>query len=361
MATKERWIFSSMESDVDAVVLMNGTDPNLDNSFFYATGIGNGLFEGCIAIIQPKKTEVLSSELEELSSRSAGVRTTVFNSTDHRHHILTRRLKGMRRVGVNFREITHANFLKVKKAAGKAKLVDVSADVESARVIKQPDEISNIKKACKIGSAVAEMIPDLVSEGMTETDSAAELNYRMMKLGATGPAFVTAVAFGANTAEPHYHPGTKKLKRGQLALFDFGASYKRYVSDITRTFRCGPANERQKEMYDVVLRAQLAALDAIHAGVQGKDVDKAARSIIDGSKFKGRFIHSTGHGIGVSVHDPGSISPTRDMTLREGMVLTVEPGAYISGFGGVRIEDDVLVTKKGCQILTPCTKEFREI
>ena len=361
MATKERRIFASMKSDVDAVVFMNGTDPNLDNSFFYATGIPNGLFEGCVAIIQPKRTEVLSSELEELSSRTAGVRTTVFDSSEHRHDILARKLKGMQRIGVNSREITHTNYLKIKKAAGKAKLVDVSDDIENARVVKQPDEISTIRRACKIASSVGEMIPELVSEGMAETEAAAELNYHMMKLGAAGPAFVAAVAFGSKSAEPHYHPGPRRLKRGQFALFDFGANYKRYVSDITRTFTCGKANARQREMYDVVLRAQLAALDEIHDGVQGKDVDLAARRIIDGSRFRGRFIHSTGHGIGVSVHDPGSISPARDMTLKEGMVLTVEPGAYIRGFGGVRIEDDVLVTRKGCQILTSCSKEFREI
>lgn len=361
MPTKERWIFASMEADVDAVVLMNGTDPNVDNSFFYATGIPNGLFEGCIAVIQSRKTEVLSSELEELSARTAGVRTTVFESPEDRHKILERKLRGMKRVGLNYREITHANYLKVKKAAGKAKLVDVSADIENARLVKGPDEISRIKKACRIGSKAAEVIPDMVSEGMSETEAAAELNHKMMMLGATGPAFVTVAAFGTKTAEPHYQPGQRRLKRGQLALFDFGANYRRYVSDITRTFCCGSANRRQREMYDTVLQAQLAALDTIHAGAQGKEVDLAARKVIDEGKFKGCFIHSTGHGIGVSVHDPGSISPARDMTLKEGMVLTVEPGAYIPGFGGVRIEDDVLVTKKGCQVLTPCTKEFRQI
>lgn len=361
MATKERKIFASMETDVDAIVLMNGTDPNLDNSFFYATGIPNGLFEGCVAIIQPKGMEVLSSELEELSARSAGVRTVVFENADHRHKLLSRRLAGMRRIGVNAREVTHANYLKIKKAAGKAKIVDVSADLENARVVKLPDEISKIKKACTIGSSVGEMIPDLVSEGMTETEAAAELTYKMMRLGATGPAFVAGIAFGSKSAEPHYHPGPRKLKRGQLALFDYGACYERYVSDITRTFTCGPANKRQKEMYDVVLRAQLAALDEVRAGVHGKDVDLAARRVIDGSKFKGLFIHSTGHGIGVTVHDPGSLSPVRDMVLKEGMTLTVEPGVYIPGFGGVRIEDDILVTKNGCRVLTPCSKEFREI
>lgn len=361
MPTKEKWIFSSMETDVDAIVLMNGTDPNLDNSFFYATGIPNGLFEGCIAIIQPNRTEVLSSELEELSSRASGVKTVVFESTEHRHKLLTKRLSRFKTVGVNYREMTHANYLKIKKAARGTKLVDVSADIERARVIKQPDEISKIRKACSIGSTVAEAIPDLVSEGMAETEAAAELNRMMMKLGAGGPAFVSAVAFGSNSAEPHYHPLQRRLRKGHFALFDFGASYRRYVSDITRTFTCGPPSIRQKEMYEVVLEAQLAAIDSIREGAHGKDVDLVARNIIDSSKFRGRFIHSTGHGIGISVHDPGAISYARDMVLQEGMVLTVEPGVYIKGYGGVRIEDDVLVTKRGCRILTPCTKEFRTI
>jgi len=114
-------------------------------------------------------------------------------------------------------------------------------------------------------------------------------------------------------------------------------------------------------MYEVVLQAQLAAIDAISDGVHGKDVDMAARKIIDESAFKGRFIHSTGHGIGLSVHDPGSISSSKDMVLKAGMVLTVEPGVYIKGYGGVRIEDDVLVTKDGCRILTKASKEFQSL
>jgi len=359
--TKERWIFRSLDSNVDAVVLMNGTDPNLDKSFFYATGIPNGLFEGCLAIITPRSTDVLSSQLEELSARSAGVRTTVFENSEHRHELMKKRFGDYERIGINVREITHSNYLKVKKAAKGSKLVDVSEGIEKARVVKQPDEISRIRKACKIVSAAGEDIPRMVSEGMTETSAAAELNYKMMKLGATGPAFVTAVAFGANSAEPHYQPSARSLRKGQFALFDFGAEYKRYVSDMTRTFVCGRPNQKQKEMYETVLEAQLTALDAIHHGAKGKEVDLAARNVIDGSKFKGRFIHSTGHGIGVSVHDPGAISHARDMTLKEGMVLTVEPGVYINGFGGVRIEDDVLVTRKGCTILTKCSKEFRTL
>lgn len=361
MATKERRIFSVMESDVDAVVLMNGGEPNIDTAFFYATGIPNGLFEECLAIVRPDRMEVLSSTLEETSARSAGIRTSVFDDSDGRMKLAQKKLRGFKRIGVNHEDLTVKNYNFIKKAAQGAKLVDVSEDLFNARVVKQPDEIDLIEKACLIASKAGEEIPEIVHEGQTDTGAAAELNRKMMIMGATGPAFVSGIAFGPDTAEPHYQPQGRKLKRGQLALFDFGAAYRRYVSDVTRTFICGKPSVRQNEMYDIVLKAQLAAIDAIHDGVHGKDVDRAARDIIDRSKFRGLFIHSTGHGIGISVHDPGRISSSKDMVIKKDMVLTVEPGVYVPGFGGVRIEDDILVTKDGCKVLTPCTKEFRTV
>ncbi|MCU0852345.1 MAG: Xaa-Pro peptidase family protein [Thermoplasmata archaeon] len=361
MATKEKKILAAAKKKVDAVVLVNGTEPNLDLSFFYATGIVNGLFEDCVAIVKPKGVEVLSSSLEELSARQAGVKTSVFRSGKEREELTTKRLKGLARIGVNSSELTHQNYKFIKKCAKGATLIDVSKAVQEARMIKDAEEIERIKKACDIVSKTSDEIPNLVKKGQMETEAAAELNYRMMMLGASGPAFGTNASFGPTTAEPHYVPASRRLKAGQLALFDFGATYRRYVSDLTRTFACSRPSAKQREMYDIVLSAQLAAIDEIHDGAQGSDVDRAARSIIDGSRFKGRFIHGTGHGLGVSVHDPGYISSMRNMTLREGMVLTVEPGVYLKGFGGVRIEDDVLVTKKGCRILTSASKEFLSI
>lgn len=361
MPTREKRIFTAIKKDIDAVVLTNASEPNLDLSFFYATGIVNGLFEDCFAIVRPSGVEVLSSQLEALSARVSGVRTTVFDSAKKREELLKKKLKGMSRIGINARELTHRNFRFIRKCAGRARLVDVSESIGKARLIKDGDEIARIKRACDITSRTAEAIPRIVKRGMKETEAAAELNYMMMKLGASGPAFDTNASFGSTTAEPHYVPADRKLKSGQLALFDFGAKYRKYVADLTRTFVAGSPNRRQRELYDVVCRAQQAAIDAVAADVHGRDVDAAARMIIDDSPFKGKFIHSTGHGIGLSVHDPGSISPLRDMVLKEGMVLTVEPGAYIRNFGGVRIEDDVLVTKKGCRVLTTAPKEFIRI
>lgn len=359
MPTREKRIFSALKADVDAVVLMNATDPNLDYSFFYVTGIPSGLFEGSVAIVRRNGTEVLCSELEELSARRAGVKCEVFQNRDDRLRIMRRKLGRLRRIGINAKELTHANFLVIKACAKQTRLVDVSESIQEARMIKDSDEIARIRRACQIASKVGDAIPELVREGMTETEAAAEINYAMMTSGASAPGFITISAFGPGSAEPHYVPSSRKLSKGQLALFDYGATYRRYVSDITRTFVCSAPSARQREMHEVVLRAQEAALDAIRHGVRGAEVDAAARSIIDSSRFKNRFIHSTGHGLGLCAHDPGSISSARDMELREGMVLTVEPGVYVKSIGGVRIEDDVLVTKRGCRVLTTASKELR--
>ncbi len=361
MATKEKKIFSALKTDVDAVVLMNGTEPNIDNSFFYATGITSGLFEGGIAIVKPGGVTVLSSMLEELSARKAGLRPITYSSLKESTDLTVKKLKGMKRIGVNSSSLTHENYKFIRKCAKGARLVDISKAVQQARMIKDQEEISRIRKACEIASKIADQIPDFVRTGQLETEAAAEVNYRMMRRGAEGPSFPTNASWGPATAEPHYVPGSRKLKKGQLALFDFGALYKRYCSDVTRTYICGAPNRNQKRMYEVVLEAQLAAIDAVHDGARGKKIDAAARSVIEKSEFKGKFIHSTGHGLGLSVHDPGGMGPNRDMTLKEGMVMTIEPGVYVPGFGGVRIEDDVLVTKGGCKILTNASKDFQRI
>lgn len=362
MPTRERRIFAALKHEVDAIVLMNATDPNLDYSFFYATGIPNGLFEGSLAIIRRNRTEVLCSRLEELSAREADVKATVFESQVHRDELMEKMLKGSERIGINSDELTHTNYSRIRGWAGGAKLVNVSEDIQNARMVKEEDEILKIKKACNIASIAADVIPDIVDRGMAETEAAAEINYKMMRLGASGPAFLTISAFGKSSAEPHYFPSaTRALAKGQLALFDFGAAHKRYVSDITRTFVCSRPSSEQKAMYETVLQAQTAALGKIRHGAHGKEVDQAARDVIDRTKYKGLFIHRTGHGLGICAHDPGQISNQKDMILREGMVLTVEPGVYVRGFGGVRIEDDVLVTKNGCRLLTSASKEFRSI
>ena len=167
------------------------------------------------------------------------------------------------------------------------------------------------------------------------------------------------MAFGKNSAEPHYIAGNSKLARGDFVLMDFGAQYKRYRSDITRTYFCGEPSEKQRRMYEVVAEAQRRGLNAIRAGVKASEPHIAAAEYIDSTEFKGLFTHGLGHGLGLATHDGGGLNPrAENVVLEEGMVLTVEPGVYVPGLGGVRIEDDIVVRKDGPEILTGASRDI---
>jgi len=354
-------IFKQVPKDVDAIIIMNDTTPNLDLSFFYATGLDSGLFEKCAVILWPDgRSEVITSSLEETSAQGTQSEVIVFNKKAEKEQIITDALKGVKNVGISGSGLTYRMLQEVHKLT-KAGLTDVTKAIEHARQIKDAQELERTREACRIASQVGDMMPEMLREGMTEFEVAAEVNYRMQKGGASDTAFATNASFGPNSAEPHHSTGPSKLRKGQFALIDFGALYKRYCSDITRTFFIGSATEEQKEMYKAVQEAQLAGFAAIRAGVNGKAVDAAARKIIDATKFKGLMIHSLGHGLGLSVHDGGMMSPEVDLILEENMILTVEPGVYIRGKGGVRIEDDIRVTKRGCEVLTTASRDMMVI
>jgi len=345
--------------EVDAIVLLNSREPHIDMSFFYVTGLSSGLFEGCVAIVYPDHLEVMSSALEEQSARKGGFEVSIFKTKEEGETLLKEKLKNVNKVGINADELTHSSFLKLKKAS-QAEFIDVSKAVRKARLTKDADELQKIRKACDIISDVADAIPALVQEGMTELELSAELNYLMQKKGSRQPAFSTLVCFGKNASEPHHASGETRLKRGDFVLVDMGAQYKRYVSDITRTFIFGEANPEQKKMYEAVLESQDIALDMMKDGVEGRLVHTKVKEFLD-SVYKDRFIHGLGHSIGLTVHDGGRMGIDSELTLEEKMVFTVEPGVYIPEYGGVRIEDDVVVTKEGIEILTKAKKEFQVI
>ncbi|MEM0449295.1 MAG: aminopeptidase P family protein [Methanomassiliicoccales archaeon] len=351
-------IFSHAPPGLDAIVLANDVEPNLDLSFFYAVDVESGLFEQCYVIIWPDgSTDLFTSALEETSARSSRSRLHVFQSKAERLEMLKEALRGAKRIGVSGAGLTF-RMLNELKSVCDAEIVDVWKAIEAARLVKDQKEIERLRHACRIASLVGQEIPSIITEGMKEYEAAAEVSYRMVRRGAAATAFQTNASFGPNSAEPHHSPTSDQLREGDVALFDFGALYKRYGSDVTRTFFFGRADEEQREMYQVVLEAQSAALNIIREGVSAKEVDAAARKVIDSSRFKNLMVHSVGHGIGLSVHDGGRLSPESELILKENMVFTVEPGIYIKGKGGVRIEDDVIVTKDGCEILTFCSKEL---
>lgn len=348
--------------ELDAIVFLNGTEPHLDMSFFYVTGLVEGLFEGNMVIIYPDRSlEIVTSLLEAESAKKGDFEITVFKSKTERKELFKQKLSKFKKIGINAQSLTHRNYLELKELLPESEFIDVSESVDKARMIKDEKEIEILREACRIVSEAAEEIIDFIKKDVKEYEVAAELSYIMQKKGAVGPSFDTISSFGKNTAEPHYTAGDAVLKKGDFVLLDFGAKYRRYCSDITRTYFCGKASDKQKDMYETVLKAQQIALDKIEPGINGKDIHQAVSDFIDGTKYKGLFIHSTGHSIGLSTHDNSALTKEVDVILEENMVFTVEPGIYIPGYGGVRIEDDVRVTSDGYELLTTASKELIEI
>ncbi len=344
--------------NVEGILIYNGGETNSDPSFFYFTQLARGLFEGSYVFLTRKKLTVITSKLEEQTARSEDLDVKVFENRNNLQDILKELTSEYTFLGINYEGLSHKDFMNLKDILPDKEFVDVGDYIKDLRQIKSEREISKIQEAAKIVSEVADAIPNMLKEGMTENELAAEVNYMMMKLGASSPSFDTIAAFGPDSAEPHFTGGNRRLKKGDVVLVDFGARFQRYCSDLTRTYFYGKPPQEMLDIYDIVLEAQKEGIRAIKEGMNGKDVDKAARKVIDSTKYKGKFIHSLGHGVGLNVHDHPALGPNYDFLLKEDMVVTVEPGIYIPGLGGVRIEDDVLVKKNGAQSLTTAKKEL---
>jgi Xaa-Pro aminopeptidase len=230
--------------------------------------------------------------------------------------------------------------------------------VEEIRSVKSRHEIEQIRAAVRLCSnAFANILP-YVRPGVRELDLAAELDYQMRKLGAEKSSFETIVASGPRSALPHAQPAAKTIGQRELLLIDVGAQLNGYSSDMTRMLHLGRPSAKTRRLYRVVLEAQQAALDAVRENIAASRVDLATRRVLKAHGLAPLFTHSTGHGLGLEIHEPPRLGKNEKTLLRAGMVLTVEPGVYIEGFGGIRIEDTVVVTSHGCEILTPTSKEL---
>ncbi|MCI4349369.1 MAG: Xaa-Pro peptidase family protein [Thermoplasmata archaeon] len=367
MRARVRRIFEKLGGGAEALLLANAIDPHLDQSFFYLFDAPSGLFEGSIALARADgRLTVFSSALEEESARQAAKRdpdvTVEVPATSAQRDAMVRELipKGAT-IALNYRELTHEWFCMLEKMLPSSKWIDASSAIRNARMVKDAGEIARLRKAAEIVSSVAREIPGILKAGMTEFELAAELEYRMMRHGSSGRSFSTITAFGPASAEPHYTPGTRKLESGASIVCDFGAFYERYASDLTRSFHFGKRDPELKWVHETVLEAQSAALAVIRAGVPAKEVHGAAAKVVDASPWKGRFTHGLGHSIGLAVHDGFGMNHLSVESLEEGMAITVEPGIYLPGRGGVRIEDDVVVTKTGYEFLTTAPREYIEV
>lgn len=276
-------------------------------------------------------------------------------------------VKGVGRVGVEADHVSWAAATAWSEGWAKdVELVATSGVVEGLREGKDAGEIARVAAAAAVAdaalAAVAPMLAGLTPGGpghLTEVELAVALDSEMRRLGAEGPAFETIVASGPNGAEPHHHPAARKIEPGELVTVDFGARVDGYCSDMTRTVVAGeaaPAPELRR-VAAVVLASQDAGLSAVRAGVAAVEVDRACREVIEAAGFGELFVHRTGHGVGLDVHEPPWLGGPSEDILSCGQVVTVEPGVYVPGLGGARTEDTVVVTEAGCEILTKTPKE----
>ena len=268
-------------------------------------------------------------------------------------------LKGIRRLGFETESLTHRNYLRIKKQIKRIKFVPCENWTYQLRAVKDNEELKLIRQAAAISDAVFAKIIERIKPGVFEKDLAAELDYLITQQAEI--AFPTIVGAGRNGALPHYQPGMKKLKKGEPVIFDFGARYQGYCSDMTRTVFVGKADKKSKEIYSIVLEAQQRALDAIKLGEKSSDIDAKARDYITEKGYGKYFGHGLGHGVGLMVHEGPALAKTSQAILNINNVVTVEPGIYLPDWGGVRIEDLVRVTKDDCENFTKSTKECLEI
>ncbi|MBM7701571.1 M24 family metallopeptidase [Metabacillus iocasae] len=264
---------------------------------------------------------------------------------------------GIKRLGFEQDHMMYSQF-KIYEQKVDGELVPVSNTIEKLRLIKSDSEIKILKEAAKIADAAFEHILTFIRPGVTELEVSNELEFFMRKQGASSSSFDIIVASGYRSALPHGVATDKIIEKGELVTLDFGAYYKGYCSDITRTLAVGEVSDELKNMYDIVLQAQLKGMNGIKPGMTGKEADALTRDYITAKGYGEYFGHSTGHGLGMEVHESPSLSLKSDTTLEPGMVVTVEPGIYIAGLGGVRIEDDTVITKDGNESLTYSTKEL---
>lgn len=235
---------------------------------------------------------------------------------------------------------------------------ELSNNIYDMRTIKSAEEIKKIHKAQEIAEKAFDEILGFISPGVTEREIALKLDSCMLENGAEGLSFETIALAGANTSMPHGVPGNYNVKNGDFVLMDFGAVYDGYHSDMTRTVCVGQPSEKMGKIYDIVLKAQLEALKKIKSGITGSELDGYARDIIDESGYGDFFGHSLGHGVGMEIHEFPTASSKSETILKENMVVTVEPGIYLPGEFGVRIEDFVVVTENSHQNLTNCPKKL---
>jgi Xaa-Pro aminopeptidase len=268
---------------------------------------------------------------------------------------------GLRGIGFEGQDLTYQAHKEFAEKVSGGELIPINERVKNIRALKDDGEIELIKRAIDIASKSLRENVRRIMPGNQEREIALELEFSMRRNGADSIAFDTIVVSGDRSALPHGKPGEKRINRDEFVIVDFGAGYRGYYSDETCTFFCGKPNRRQKEVYQIVKDAHDKAISSVRPGMKAVEIDAVARGWIRDAGYRDYFGHGTGHGVGLAVHENPVIGPESEDIVEEGMVFTIEPGIYIPGWGGVRIEDMVLVTGNGCEVLTDLSKEIEVV
>ena len=360
MIDRSRELWKILESrGLDALFITNPANQR------YLEGFTGG---DCFMLVTAKRNFLIADnryiEMAQAECRSAEV-------VPHRapnpplHEVVARLAgdNGLRRIGFEKDRLVWSLYDDIAKAVAgvPAELVPTSSAVESIRAKKSPGEAESIEAACGIADKALEDVLSVIKKGISELDLKIELDYRMRTGGAEDAAFDTMVLFGARPSQPHANSRRDvRLKSGDFILIDFGACLDGYKSDTTRTFVFGHADEEQKKAYNAVLRSQETSLEAVSPGANGRDINNIALEIIRGEGFPA-FEYGIGHGVGLEIHEEPFMRQKEDLFLEAGMVVTIEPGSYKPGWGGIRIEDTVLVTPDGHKTLTRFPKGLMEL
>lgn len=337
----------------------NGIDGMLITSPYNRRYMTNFTGSAGVVLISADKAQFITDfrYVEQASKQCLGFEIVKHTGTIPEEVAIQAKKLGIQKLGFEADDLTFSTYREYEEEVG-SELVPVSGLIEKLRLIKTDAEIKILKVAADIADAAYKHILDFIRPGKTELEVSNELEFFMRKAGATSSSFDIIVASGHRSALPHGVASDKVIETGDFVTLDYGAYYNGYVSDITRTVAVGEPDAKLKEIYEIVLEAQLKGMAGIKPGMTGKEADALTRDYISEKGYGDYFGHSTGHGIGLEIHEGPSLSFRSDTILEPGMIVTVEPGIYIPGLGGVRIEDDTVITKDHNEALTHSTKEL---
>lgn len=353
------------EENIDVAMV---TSPS---SVFYYTGFNCEPHERFMALLvdnRSNRTKDFSLFVpaldEESATNESSVKRIIPISDEESPYVKLKNELGehIRNFGLEMKAVNIFEYHNLRSTYPHATYADVQPFINLQRMKKSNSQVASVKKAVEIIEKVLAEGIKKVEIGMSELELTAELEYLMRKFGADGPSFSTIVLSGEKSALPHGTPGNRTFQKGDFLLIDFGVTKDGYCSDITRTFIIGEASEKQKEIYDIVLQSNNAGINAIKSGVPVKTFDSEARDVIEAKGYGDYFNNRVGHGLGIEVHEEPSIHGNNEQIAESGLLFTIEPGIYIPGFGGVRIEDDVYINETGnVEVLTSFPKDLQVI